>query len=393
MAYTKNTWTTGDTITKVKLDNLEGGVEAAAAVADTAAQVADLAPVATTGAYADLTGAPAIPADPADIGAQPAGDYATTTDLSSGLATKVDTSDTRLSDTRTPTDGSVTNAKVAAGAAIALSKLATDPLARANHTGTQSADTLTDGTTNKAFLATERTKLTGIATGATANATDAQLRDRSTHTGTQAAATITGLATVATTGAYADLTGKPTIPTVTSATTAAQGIVELATNAETTTGTDTVRAVTPAGAKALLDGRIAAGATSGQVPVWDGATWQPNTPTAITAADVGAAPLNTTVAFKTANYTFALADSGRQITFDAASAVTATVPTNATVAFPIGTTIDIAQTNVGQVTIAPASGVVVSSRDSATKLYGRYSVASIRKVDTDSWLLFGDVTA
>ena len=35
-------------------------------------------------------------------------------------------------------------------------------LARANHTGTQSADTLTDGTTNKAFLATERTKLAGL---------------------------------------------------------------------------------------------------------------------------------------------------------------------------------------------------------------------------------------
>lgn len=33
---------------------------------------------------------------------------------------------------------------------------------RANHTGTQSADTLTDGTTNKAFLATERTKLAAL---------------------------------------------------------------------------------------------------------------------------------------------------------------------------------------------------------------------------------------
>jgi hypothetical protein len=42
-------------------------------------------------------------------------------------------------------------------------------LARANHTGTQSADTLTDGTTNKAFLATERTKLAGIAPGAQTN--------------------------------------------------------------------------------------------------------------------------------------------------------------------------------------------------------------------------------
>lgn len=40
-----------------------------------------------------------------------------------------------------------------------------------------------------------KTKLDGIAAGATANATDAQLRDRSTHTGTQAIGTVTGLQT------------------------------------------------------------------------------------------------------------------------------------------------------------------------------------------------------
>lgn len=43
-----------------------------------------------------------------------------------------------------------------------------------------------------------KSKLDGIATGATANATDAQLRDRSTHTGTQAVGTITGLGNSAT---------------------------------------------------------------------------------------------------------------------------------------------------------------------------------------------------
>lgn len=57
-----------------------------------------------------------------------------------------------------------------------------------------------------AFTGTLKTKLDGVATGATANATDAQLRDRSTHTGTQAAGTITGLAAVATSGSAADLT-------------------------------------------------------------------------------------------------------------------------------------------------------------------------------------------
>lgn len=37
---------------------------------------------------------------------------------------------------------------------------------RTNHTGTQSADTITDGTTNKAYTATEKTKLSGIETAA-----------------------------------------------------------------------------------------------------------------------------------------------------------------------------------------------------------------------------------
>jgi hypothetical protein len=66
---------------------------------------------------------------------------------------------------------------------------------RAGHTGTQSADTITDGTTNKAFTAAEKTKLSAVATGATANASDALLRDRSTHTGTQSADTLTDGAT------------------------------------------------------------------------------------------------------------------------------------------------------------------------------------------------------
>lgn len=41
-------------------------------------------------------------------------------------------------------DATITNVKIAAGAAIALSKLAVDPLARANHTGTQPATTISD---------------------------------------------------------------------------------------------------------------------------------------------------------------------------------------------------------------------------------------------------------
>ncbi|MFZ1301369.1 MAG: hypothetical protein WAQ27_02190, partial [Candidatus Microsaccharimonas sp.] len=55
------------------------------------------------------------------------------------------------------------------------------------------ADQVTETSTNKVLTATERTKLAGIATAATANATNAQLRDRTTHTGVQTASTISDL--------------------------------------------------------------------------------------------------------------------------------------------------------------------------------------------------------
>lgn len=58
-----------------------------------------------------------------------------------------------------------------------------------------SADKLADGTTNKVYTATEKTKLSGVATGATANDTDANLKNRANHTGTQASSTISDFAT------------------------------------------------------------------------------------------------------------------------------------------------------------------------------------------------------
>lgn len=62
----------------------------------------------------------------------------------------------------------------------------------ANHTisGTLSADDTVDGTTNKVYTSAEKTKLSGIATGATANSSDATLLARANHTGTQTASTI-----------------------------------------------------------------------------------------------------------------------------------------------------------------------------------------------------------
>ena len=68
-------------------------------------------------------------------------------------------------------------------------------LNRTNHTGTQSADSITDGVSKVAMTFAERTKLNEISDGATANATDADLRNRATHTGIQSIDTIVNSAT------------------------------------------------------------------------------------------------------------------------------------------------------------------------------------------------------
>ena len=68
--------------------------------------------------------------------------------------------------------------------------------APASHVGTGGSEHPAATTSVAGFLsAADKTKLDGVATNATANATDAQLRDRGSHTGSQLIATITGLQT------------------------------------------------------------------------------------------------------------------------------------------------------------------------------------------------------
>lgn len=96
---------------------------------------------------------------------------------------------------------------------------------------------------------------------------------------------------------------------------------------------------------------------------------------------------------QTAAYTFALADAGTLVEVNSASAVTLTVPANATVAFPIGTSIGIRQYGAGQVTIAPATGVTIRSRGDAFKTAGQYAEAVLTKRAADEWILTGDLVA
>ena len=59
-------------------------------------------------------------------------------------------------------------------------------------------DVLADGSTNRLFTSAEKTKLGTIASGATANSADATLLNRANHTGTQTASTISDFTTATT---------------------------------------------------------------------------------------------------------------------------------------------------------------------------------------------------
>jgi hypothetical protein len=97
-------------------------------------------------------------------------------------------------------------------------------------------------------------------------------------------------------------------------------------------------------------------------------------------------------------YTFVLNDANNTVVeFNNASAITATIPLNSSVAFPTGSQIQLLQTGAGQVNVAVTAGVTLnvnpSAGTNAGKLRGQWSFATLIKRAENTWLLVGDVTA
>ncbi len=129
------------------------------------------------------------------------------------------------------------------------------------------------------------------------------------------------------------------------------GMLELATDAETIAGTDAVRATHPRGTLAAIRSV---------------ARWVPS--------------------FKTANYTFVLADEMNHILSDGATNVTFTVPTNATAAFAIGSRVQVTRWGTGTLTLAPATGVTIQGT-SGVRVLNQYESLTLVKTHTDTWLI------
>jgi hypothetical protein len=91
--------------------------------------------------------------------------------------------------------------------------------------------------------------------------------------------------------------------------------------------------------------------------------------------------------------TLALTHAGGLRSYSSATAVAVTIPTNASVAFPIGAAIILTQYGAGKVTVAGASGVTLRSADALYSTRVQFSEITLIKVASDEWLMGGDRAA
>jgi hypothetical protein len=94
-------------------------------------------------------------------------------------------------------------------------------------------------------------------------------------------------------------------------------------------------------------------------------------------------------------YTTVLADNGKLVTLTNGSSIAVTIPPNSSVAYPVGAQINMAQLDVGQVTVSGGVGVTVVSTGataSAPEARAQYSTLTAVQTSTDNWLIMGDIS-
>ena len=109
----------------------------------------------------------------------------------------------------------------------------------------------------------------------------------------------------------------------------------------------------------------------------------------------GAASVSAPVSFNAqtgTTYTLALTDANNTVvTLSNTAAITVTIPPASSVAFPVGSQVQLNQINTGQVTVAAGSGVTLNGTP-GYKLRAQWSFATLICTASNVWLLVGDVT-
>ena len=114
----------------------------------------------------------------------------------------------------------------------------------------------------------------------------------------------------------------------------------------------------------------------------------------ITTALAGKVDSYTPIVEKTASYTLtSLTERDDLIEVNSTSPCVISIPEDATLDYPVGTSLDILQTNTGEVSIAPVSGTVTVNATPGLKLRTRWSSATIFKRAANTWVVYGDLKA
>lgn len=111
--------------------------------------------------------------------------------------------------------------------------------------------------------------------------------------------------------------------------------------------------------------------------------------TAQQAALDGKAPVRATINAQTGTtYTIVLSDENKLVTLTNAGAITVTLPSDATVAIPVGGRIDFQVRGAGMATFVAGSGATVDGTPSLVT-YDQFSTVSAQKVAANTWTMYG----
>ena len=91
-------------------------------------------------------------------------------------------------------------------------------------------------------------------------------------------------------------------------------------------------------------------------------------------------------------YTLVIGDRGQIVTISNSSANTVTIPTNASVAFDVGSVVTVIQIGAGVTTIEGATGVTVNGTSAGSvDISAQYQGVSLLKIATDTWVASGAI--